>query len=502
MKTKRLLGCALAAVSAIAITGLASCDKTVEDAGEEFETLSLDVIKNTEKPIVVDFWHSFGHNIANELNPLVEEFEKKAKEDGYNIEVNVTACGGGYDGLRERVNLGTRSNSIPTMLLGYPDHFADYISNNILLPLDEFVYSDNEEIRLDGVSKEENDFETSYWKENILPVKGENKVVGIPFNKSTEIMVYNASLLDPILEEKGYLDANKKWTNPTWEQVFDVSKYVKENKDTLKWTYKGAEYTVNADMKYPTYVDSEANFFITTSRQWGGDGKYTTLDVSTGKGTVVSNNDSNKEAMEYFLDKANKGYFQFPGKVSQSYGSNLLQTEAAFISIGSTAGIKNNASKKYELKATGIPQKGYGENDTNAVIQQGTNLAILSANSNNKTRLAAWMLIKYLTSTEITAKFSKNTGYLPVRKSAINSEDYQTFLSDESHLFYGQVAKAINAAYAQKDFFYTDPAFTGSSIVRDKTTSVVQDMFIYNKTFEQALKALYDELELLGIKTQ
>lgn len=502
MKKKRLLGCALAAVSAIAVTGLASCDKGVEGAGEEFKVLSLDEIKGTEEAIVVEFWHSFGHNIANELNPLIEDFEKKVQADGYNIEVNVTATGGGYDGLRERVNLGTRSKSIPTMLLGYPDHFADYIANDILLPLDEYVYSSDENVRLAGVTKDENDFEASYWKENILPVDGENKVVGIPFNKSTEIMVYNASLLDPILESKGYLDANKKWTNPTWEQVFEVSKYVKENKDTLKWTYKGAEYSVSADMKYPTYVDSEANFFITASRQWGGDGKYTTLDVATGEGTVVSNNASNKEAMDYFLDKANKGYFQFPGKVSQSYGSNLLQTEAAFISIGSTAGIKNNASKKYELKATGIPQKGYGANDTNAVIQQGTNLAILSANSNNKTRLAAWMLIQYLTSTDITAKFSMNTGYLPVRKSAINSADYQSFLSDESNVFYGQVAKAINAAYAQKDFFYTDPAFTGSSIVRDKTTSVVQDIFIYDKTFDQALKALYDELALLDIKTQ
>lgn len=503
MKKRRIFSFALAGVSAFAAVGLTSCGGSsgVANAGEAFKVLSLDEIKNTEQPIVVEFWHSFGHNIANELNPLIDAFEEEVKADGYNIEVNVTATGGGYDGLRERVNLGTRSNSIPTMLLGYPDHFADYISNGILLPLDEYVYA-KDGIGLDGVTQTENDFETSYWNENILPVKGENKVVGIPFNKSTEIMVYNASLLDPILKDKGYLDKDNKWSQPTWEQVFDVSKYIKENASTLSWTYQGATYKVNSDMKYPTYIDSEANFFITASRQWGGDGKYTTLDTATGKGTVVAKNDSNKTAMNYFLDKAKAGYFQLPAKVSQSYGSNLLQTESAFISIGSTAGIKNNSSKKYELKATVIPQKGFGDNDTKAVIQQGTNLAILSANSNNQTRLAAWMLIKYLTSTENTSLFSKNTGYLPVRKSAINSSEYKSFLADEANIFYGQVAKAINAAYAQKDYFYTDPAFSGSSIVRDNIGTAVQDMFIYDKTFDQALDGLYDELDMLGIQTK
>ena len=499
---KKIFGLALTALSIVSVAGLTSCSKTsVANAGEEFELLSLEDIKGTEEPIVVEFWHSFGHNITQALDPLIESFEEEMAKEGYNIDVKATSTGGGYDGLRERVNLGTRSKSIPTMILGYPDHFADYISNDILLPLDDFVNASDKNIKLDGVdlANNTNDFIPSYWAENQLTVKGETKICGIPFNKSTEIMVYNASLLDPILEEKGFLDANKKWSNPTWEQVWEISQWVLDH-PTASWNYNGAPYELK-DVEYPVYIDSEANFFITVGRQWGGEAMYTTVDAN-GEGTVVSNNATNKAVQEYFLAKASKKLFQFPAKKSQSYGSNLMQNQSAVISIGSTAGINNNASKKYDLKATGIPQKEYGASAHNAVIQQGTNLAILTANSNNKTRLAAWMLIKYLTNTENTQIFSRETGYLPVRQSALDAADYQAFLGAENDPFEGMVARAINAAFTQKSYFYTDPAFTGSSIVRDYTDTAVQDMYIYDKTFDNAMKSLYDELNSLDIKTK
>lgn len=499
---KRFFGVALAGLMTFGAMGLTSCGGSkVANAGEAFEVIDLEDIKGTEEPIVVDFWHSFGHNVANALTPLVESFEAEMAEEGFNIDVVVTSTGGGYDGLRERVNLGTRSNSIPTMLLGYPDHFADYIANDILLPLDEFVNAKDESIALDGVDLENNvnDFIPSYWAENQLQIKGEVKTCGIPFNKSTEIMVYNASLLDPVLKEKGYLDQDDNWSNPTWDQVWSISQWVLDNK-TAGWTYNGAPYQLK-DVEYPVYIDSEANFFITVGRQWGGEGTYTTVDT-TGEGTVVANNTSNKTAQEYFLAKADDKLFQFPAAKSQSYGSDILNNLAAVISIGSTAGINNNASKKYELKATAIPQKAYGEGATNAVIQQGTNLSILSPNSNNQTRLAAWMLIKYLTNTENTQVFSRETGYLPVRQSALDSAEYKAFMAATNDPFEGMVARAVNAAFAQKDYFYTDPAFTGSSLVRDKLGLVVNDMFILDNTFDQAMASFYKELNDLDIQTK
>ena len=278
--------------------------------------------------------------------------------------------------------------------------------------------------------------------------------------------------MNPILEDNGWL-VDGKWKNPTWDQLWTVSTTLKDkvSKGTCTWTYNNANYSATKTT-YPVYIDSEANFFITTGRQWSQKGQ----DV-------------------YTKEKADAGLWNLPKKVNQSYGSNLMVNNEAFISIGSTAGVNNNASTKYELGVTGIPQKSYDENAVQSVIQQGTNAAILTKNSNNLTRLASWLLIRYLTSTDVTAKFSMATGYLPVRESAVDSEEFQEFLKDADSIFGGATAKAINSAYDQNDYFYTDVAFPKSSIVRDECDTMIQSIYCNNKAINKAMEDAYKRLK-------
>ena len=499
------------AVSAFILVGasasLTSCGNSVANAGEAFEMKTLDDLRansTEDKPIQVSFWHSFGHNIASQLEPLIESFQEEMAKQKIYIKVDAKATGGGYDGLRSRVNMGTKSNSIPTMVLGYPDHFADYIDSNILLPLDSYVNSTDTNIGLTG-DYAWNDFVESYRNENMLDATGDgNKnIVGIPFNKSTEVMYYNATAVDPILTAKGYINSTTgKWDNPTWDQVWDVSQELinsVKSSTGLKWTTTG-DYTKSVD--YPTFIDSEANFFITTARQWCSSNEeankvYTAQDGKGGK--VTFKNDIAKSAQNYFVEKANAKLWNIPKKVNQAYGSNLLQNGTSFISIGSTAGVNNNDSARYELKCTSIPQR---EGGVKAAIQQGTNCAILTKNSNNLTRLSAWLLIRYLTSTENTTKFSMKTGYLPVRNSAKTSKVFTDFLAAEEDPFDGNAAKCLNAAYTEINYFYTDIAFTGSSIVRDKVDSMIQTLYCQNKTVDEVMTAAYNEIKTFGIKCE
>ena len=523
----------LSAVNALVLSlALASCNQTNgnsnptngSNGGTNTPTATLDPSEINElknvydelkagKKVSFEFWHSFGDAVSAPLNELIENFKESMTEKGFNIQVNVTNKGGGYDGLRSSVNLGADSGSIPTLVLGYPDHFADYIKQDLLQPLDSYAYNSDSEIALEGVSKTSNDFITSYWEETQMVIKGATHVAAIPFNKSTEIMYYNSSMVDPILKELGYItydEATKtygEWVNPTWEQLFKVGEYINNNKTTLTYTYKNATYKVDKDMQYPIYVDSQANFFITTSRQWNGAGKYTTID-STGKGTVTAYNNSNKAVQEYFLAKAKNKVYQFPGAGGTgSFGSSYMSTNKAFISIGSTAGVKNNASKNYYLKTTTVPQKEYGESANNAAIQQGTNLAILKKASDKYQMMASWLLIKYLSSAESQVYFSTETGYLPVRQSARETEAFQKLLNchtwnfsslnADDKMYYSQnaeVSKGINSALAETKYYYTDPAFNGSSIVRDELETCVNDMYLYGKTFDQAMTAFYNIL--------
>ena len=130
---------------------------TITPVEDETLTSVYNELKNG-KSVKFDFWHSFGDAVSAPLIELVENFESEMTDKGFNIDVNIVNKGGGYDGLRSAVNLGADSGSIPTLVLGYPDHFADYINQNLLLPLDSSIYNTNPDIALEGATTTSNHF--------------------------------------------------------------------------------------------------------------------------------------------------------------------------------------------------------------------------------------------------------------------------------------------------------------------------------------------------------
>lgn len=59
----------------------------------------------------------------------------------------------------------------------------------------------------------------------------------------------------------------------------------------------------------------------------------------------------------------------------------------------------------------------------------GAGLAVL-ANESEEIVAAAAEFLKYSTSTDVTAQWAQSTGYLPARKSAVESESFQAFLAE------------------------------------------------------------------------
>jgi ABC-type glycerol-3-phosphate transport system substrate-binding protein len=58
-------------------------------------------------------------------------------------------------------------------------------------------------------------------------------------------------------------------------------------------------------------------------------------------------------------------------------------------------------------------------------VQYGPNVCIFR--SNPETERAAWSFIKYFVSPPVTARWARETGYLPVRKSAVNLPEMKAF---------------------------------------------------------------------------
>ena len=87
--------------------------------------------------------------------------------------------------------------------------------------------------------------------------------------------------------------------------------------------------------------------------------------------------------------------------------------------VGSMAGetfVKLGVGDKFEVGVAPYPAK--------TSIQQGTDLYVFN-NATPEQRTAAYEYLKFLTTKENQITWAKETGYMPIRKSAIDSEEYK-----------------------------------------------------------------------------
>jgi ABC-type glycerol-3-phosphate transport system substrate-binding protein len=107
----------------------------------------------------------------------------------------------------------------------------------------------------------------------------------------------------------------------------------------------------------------------------------------------------------------------------------------------------------------------------------GTNLAIFET-KNKARKEAAWKFVKFLCSKESTIYWSCNTGYLPVRTSAINSEEYRNYIS--AHPDYQVGVEAVKYAKIQ-------PKVTAWESVRGILDDAMYNALSQRETPRQAL---------------
>lgn len=419
--------------------------------------------------------------ISNALQQILPEFE--ALHEG-EIKVELEPVSGGYDGLLTKNIYDLNNKTCPTMTIGYPDHFAVYLSGNGLENLTPYMERDNFDL---------SDFVKAYLPENQLGDDGEGAYYGLPLNKSTEVMIYNKTVFDIMgykvptiwaevetLGEQILKDcAEKKLDNLEYN---DEPVLGKDDKKPSEYLSKGAFY--------PIAYDSTDNAFITILRQW--DAKYTEK-VSVSKGYAVFNEEENVndtvEGLKYFQDLAKRKIFSVAESFDESYASNAFKNLQCLITIGSSAGVGYNvpSGDKFEIGIEPVP---YRDEDHKYVISQGTNVCILSQGATQEEKEAAWKLIKFLTSVESTVKFCMSAGgYLPIRESAYEDETYKKYLQNPLYKTHADSAKAAKK-YRGEELGYSmfvDPAFKGSSTIRTSVGSAFSRIIVQKEDIRTVL---------------
>jgi multiple sugar transport system substrate-binding protein len=481
------------AIMAIVGTGLASC-------GTKVDPYNLNWSEDTNGT-TISFWTPFGSDMETALEAIVEEFTKKT-----GITVNMEAKGG-YDGLEKAVTLSASTNTMPNITLAYPDHEAAYVDINAIVRLDYYFEKDGDDTF--NIS----DFYKDYMVENQsieFKEDGTPYTLGVPFNKSTEVLVYNETFFDwaktrdaTIIPPDSWddLDSVGKKINTLlapYFQKFIGSDNIGYSKEAdmpsgVKTLFDFS--TVTADSFRPLSYDSQSNFFITACRQWGG--KYT--EVDNGKGYLAFNSPEVKAGLTEIQGLYNDHVLGIPSNWEQAkYSSTPFKFLQTVMAVGSSAGVSNDAptGNKFTINAKAIPFKSA---DKKFVISQGTNLVLLDQGS-NKERIAAWKLLKFLAK-EANGEFCAATGYFPSCEASANSDAYSEFISQTPLSITDKIRR--NTAILNRDVYmksseswskFVDPGFNGSSTIREAVDTSIAQLFIDKKTPEEIINNLYSSL--------
>lgn len=415
--------------------------------------------------VTIKFYHTMGSNLTDVLNAYITEFN--ALYPNIHIEHEQV---GGYDDVRDQIKTELTVGNQPNIAYCYPDHVALYNIARAVVTLDDLIASDIQVKRADGTTEplgltdaQIADFIEGYYNEG--KQFGDGLMYTLPMSKSTEVLYYN----------KTFFEANKLSVPKTWDELEALCAQIK---------------TIDPDC-IPLGYDSEANWFITMTEQYGTD--YTT---ASGDNHFLFDNAGNKQFVKKFREWYQKDYITTQ-EIYGAYTSGLFIAQTgtrSYMSIGSSAGATHqrpamvNNEYPFEVGIATIPQVDAANPK---VISQGPSLCIFK-DANPQEVIASWLFVKFLTTTvEFQAEFSMASGYVPVLKSVAQNEVYADFLNNADG---GDFISALSAKVCleQEKAYYTSPAFNGSSTARDQVGLLMQSAFTSNDNGN--VDAMLDEL--------
>ena len=387
MKLKKLVALVLAAGM------LTGCSSKGSSNGAQEE-----IVTEITSPVEITFWHAMSGDLEKSLQSITDDFMAQ------NPNITVTLQNqSSYKDLQQKITATVASpKDLPTITQAYPDWMLNPIKDELVTDLTPYI--ENETLKFDDY-------------EDILPslreaATIEGKIYGMPFNKSTEVLWYNKTLLD----ELGLK------VPTTYEELAEVSKTIKEKKG-IPGVGFDALHTY-----YTTFLKSEGKTYDNN------------FDVTS---------EESQKAFNYYLEGVKEGYFRIAG--TEHYLSGPFANELVAMYVGSMAGenyVKQGVDGKFEIGVAPYP--------TNTSMQQGTDLYIFSsATAEQKT--AAYEYFKFLTNKDNQIKWAAETGYMPIRQSAIDSEEYKNcgsliapILADATkNLYTNPVLSGADAAYRE-----------------------------------------------------
>ncbi|MCM3766803.1 ABC transporter substrate-binding protein [Neobacillus niacini] len=407
---------------------LAACGTSGKTADPEKKT-TAEIPTKIDKPVTIEFWHAMTGGLEKTLQTMTEEFNDSQS----NITVKLVNQGT-YDDLNKKLMAAAKSHTSPAMAQAYGDWMQDYINNELITDLTPYIQN-----KTVGWSEAElNDIVKVFREENTW----NNKFYGVPFNKSTEILFYNTDMFKE----------NNLTVPTTWDELEKAAQTL------TKGNVVGMGFENAIGLNFPTWVQQAGGKFVDV------DSQKVTFDTAEGKKALTFLNDMIN----------NKKIARLAGE--DKYMSDPFTRGDVGMYIGSSAGISFvSSSAQGKINWATAPLPG----DKVASTQfQGTNLVVFDS-AEDQQKLASWEFMKFLSSKEQTIFWAKNTGYVPVRESALKDPEWLKYIEENPN---------YAAAEEQFDAGYHFPHLNGAFAMKSAFSTEIQAVLVGQKSVEQGLK--------------
>jgi ABC-type glycerol-3-phosphate transport system substrate-binding protein len=331
----------------------------------------------------LEFWHTRRGDQEKLLQEICREYSEQTP--GVTID---PIYQGGYDELNKKLRASIQGGALPALAVAYESQLSEYMANDAVRPLDDLVADPEIGFTPDELA----DFPPQYLESNRFQQFG-NQLLSFPFTKSNLVLYYNRAAL-----EREGLRAPPE----TWEEFERVCASVtrRTGKPALAFaidasTLDGMVYSYGGEVL-------------------AEDGVTTLFDQAP---TVRAFEMIQRMARQKTLseDAGDDTGALFAGEMR----AFALSTSSSRAMVDELVGGRFPWSIAMIPHAAGVAP---------ATVMYGPNVCLFRGSERQERE--AWRFVRYFVSPEVTARWSRQTGYLPVRRTAAALPEMEAFFRE------------------------------------------------------------------------
>lgn len=463
---------------------LFSCDKPNTTVAKNRKTLKY---KNNESfsgndIIEITLWHCYDGIQKEKFDSLTEEFNQ-TEGTKYGIKVNsIRRAGTSYEiaaYLTDAIARKIGADEIPNVFSAYPDTVFKFDKKGIIANLSDYLPDEKHQEYLD-------DF---LHASTLDDDSGGIKI--FPIAKTTESFFLNKTAWQPFAQACGlsYSDLS------TWEKITKTAELYYNWTDSLTRTPHDGKSFFGRDCL--------ENYILIGIYELTENSFSATADNSA---ELKEKKEALKICWNNYYIPFVKGHFSAIGKLRSDdlrTGEIIACVSPSEHSVNLPADVIDNLGAAKPVDFDILPLPNFENALAKTAIQRGAGMSVIK--SSPKKEIASLIFLDWFTCDKRNIEFSFATGYLPVKKEALKTENIENFIQSSENNIKDHIKKSIitgietlnsHQLYFQSDVKKIDNIRKFASLLNNKAVTdreKFKELIASGKPYQQVLEMFFSE---------